>query len=80
MQTHANAGVEAYETPRRERIKGAIKAKSECVRIPLTQTWTHKRSPNLTGEFQITFLCTFIDLILYLGYPDGTLYLENYFL
>ena len=27
MQMHANAGVDAYETPRRLHIKGATKAK-----------------------------------------------------
>ena len=47
MQTHANTGVDAYATPWRERIKGATKANSECVRFPLTLTRTHKRSPNL---------------------------------
>ena len=38
MQTHANTGEDAYETLWRGRIKGAIKAKSECVRFPLTLT------------------------------------------
>ena len=37
-QTHANAGGDAYETPRSERIKGATWAKSECERFPLTLT------------------------------------------
>ena len=44
---HANAGVDAYETPRRGRIKGATKAKSECVRFPLTLTQMLKRSSSL---------------------------------
>ena len=45
---HPNAGVDAYETPRRERIKCATKAKSECVHFPLTLIRRHKRSPNLS--------------------------------
>ena len=49
MQTHANAGVDAYETPRRGRIKGVTNAKSEWIRFPLTLMRTHKRIPNLTS-------------------------------
>ena len=48
MRMHANTGVDAYGTPRPERIKGATKAKSECLHFQLTLTRTHKRSPNLT--------------------------------
>ena len=39
MQMHAKAGVDADETPHQHgRIKGATKAKSECVRFLLTLT------------------------------------------
>ena len=48
MQMHANAGVDAYETSWHGRIKGATKAKSECVRFPLTLMRMHKRSPSLS--------------------------------
>ena len=41
MQTHANAGGDAYETPQRERIKDATKAKSECECFPLTLILTY---------------------------------------
>ena len=37
-QVHANVGGDAYETPRRGPIKGATKAKSECIRFPITLT------------------------------------------
>ena len=37
---HANAGGDAYETPRNGRINGATKAKSECEHFPLTLTLT----------------------------------------
>ena len=37
-QTHARTGGYAYETPWRGRIKGATKAKSECVCFLLTLT------------------------------------------
>ena len=47
-RTHANAGVDAYEIPRRGRIKGATKAKSECVLFPLTLMQTQKWSPSLS--------------------------------
>ena len=40
---NVNAGVDAYETLQRGRIKGATKAKSECVGFPLALTRTHKR-------------------------------------
>ena len=46
-QRHASAGVDAHETPWHGRIKGATKAKSEGVRLPLTVMRTHKRSPSL---------------------------------
>ena len=49
---HANAGVDAYETPRHGHIKGATKANSERVRFPLTLTRTHKRSPCLAFSVQ----------------------------
>ena len=38
MQTHANAGGDAYETPQHGHIKGATKAKSECECFQLTPT------------------------------------------
>ena len=46
-QSHANAGVDAYDTLRHGRIKGATMAKSECIHFPLTLRRTHKRSPSL---------------------------------
>ena len=46
MQMHANAGGDAYETPRHGRIKVATKDKSEYVPSPLTLKRTHKRSPS----------------------------------
>ena len=36
MQMHANAGGDAYETPRRGSIKAATKAKSQCEHFLLT--------------------------------------------
>ena len=54
-ETHANAGVYVYETPRRRHIKGATKAKSECECFPRYNhnpnpnfTRMHKRSPSLS--------------------------------
>ena len=44
-ETHANAGVDAYETSRRGRIKSATKAKSEYIYFPLTLMGTHKGAP-----------------------------------
>ena len=63
MQTYANAGVDAYVTPWRRRIKGATKAKSECIRFSLTLTRTHKRNPNLTC---ISYINVFLIFLLYI--------------
>ena len=65
MQTHATAGVDAYETPWRGHIKGATKAKSECMRFPLTLMRTHKRSPSLTPHLPPSIIYGF-----QIGYDD----------
>ena len=57
MQTHANAGVYAYETPRRGCIEGATKAKNECIQFPLTLIRTHKRSPSLSRPLPHDGMC-----------------------
>ena len=69
-QTHANAGGEAYETPRRGRIKSATKTKSECERFSLM---LHKRRRGALAlswvwrdEAVILFLC---ELIVIVGLP-----------
>ena len=54
MQMHANnAGGDAYETPRRGRIKGATKAKSEYERFPLTLTLTLRKSIKRTPALSV---------------------------